>query len=96
MGAVDWHDFDLERLAERLRMRRSGPDAEKTVWAFERALDVARVDAELLDYLLTAVVCLIARANEEATPRDILETYFRRAPSDARWREELRPLLDDA
>ncbi len=94
MATIDWDEFDLDRLAECLRERRSAPDAEKTVWAFERALDIARVDAALLDYLLTAVVCLIARATNDATPRDILEAYFRRAPSDMRWREELRPLLD--
>ena len=92
MPTPDWHDIDLDRLADHLRERRSAPDAEKTLWAFERALEVARIDAELLDYLLTAVVCLAARAGD-ATPRDILETFFRRAPSDLRWREELRPLL---
>ncbi len=93
MATVDWDEFDLDRLAERLRERRSAPDAEKTVWGFERALEIARLDAALLDYLLTAVVCLNAR-EADATPRDILEAYFRRAPSDMRWREELRPLLD--
>jgi hypothetical protein len=92
MRASDWHDVDLDRLAEHLRERRSAPDAEKTLWAFERALEVARIDAELLDYLLTATVCLVARAGD-ATPRDILESFFRRAPTDVRWREELRPLL---
>jgi hypothetical protein len=89
---VDWHSFDLEQLAERLREERSAPDAERTVWAFERALEIARADAELLDYALAAIVCLLARAGE-TTPRDVLETYFRRAPSDWRWRDELRPLL---
>jgi hypothetical protein len=89
---TDWGTVDLERLAERLRQERSAPDAEKTIWAFERALEVARVETELLDYVLAAVVCLIARAGD-ITPREVLETFFRRAPSDLRWRDELRPLL---
>ena len=92
MEMTDWSDFDLERLAEQLREQHNAPDAEKTIWAFERALEVARLDAELLEYLLAAVVCLVARAGE-STPRDVLETFFRRAPSDFRWRDEFRPLF---
>ncbi len=93
MDAADWDGFDLERFAVHLRERRGAPDAEKTVWAFEQALEIARRDGELLDYLLTAVVCLMARFSD-TTPREIFEIYFRHAPSDARWRDELRPLLD--
>jgi hypothetical protein len=92
MAAVDWSGFDLEQLAERLREDRRAPDAERTIWAFERALEIARADPELLDDVLAAIVCLIARVGE-TTPRDVLETYFRRAPSDWRWRDELLPLL---
>ena len=89
---VDWHEFDLEGLARRLREDRDGPDAERTLWAFERVLEIARGDPELLHYVLTAAVCMVARA-DATTPRHVLETYFRRAPSDERWHEDLRPLL---
>ena len=56
-------------------------------------LEIARGDPELLEYVLTAAVCLVAR-RAATTPRHVLETYFRRAPSDERWHEDLRPLLD--
>jgi hypothetical protein len=89
---MDWHEFDLERLADGLRGDRDAPDAERTLWAFERVLEIARGDGELLQYVLTAAVCMVARA-EGTTPRHVLETYFRRSPSDERWYAELRPLL---
>ena len=92
MDDIDWHAVDLGRCAEHLRGERSGPDAERTVRAFERVLEIARGDSELLEYVLTAAVCLVARSNG-TTPRHVLETYFRRAPADERWNDELRPLL---
>jgi hypothetical protein len=90
---MDWHGFDLGGLAERLRDDRNPADAERTLWAFERVLEIARGDSELLEYVLVAAVCMVARAGE-TTPRHVLEAYFRRAPSDERWNEALRPLLD--
>jgi len=45
-----------------------------------------------LHYVLTAAVCMVARA-DATTPRHVLESYFRRAPTDERWDEDLRPLL---
>jgi hypothetical protein len=42
------------------------------IWSFEHALAAARVDPHLLDYLLVAAVCLIARAQRE-TPRAVLD-----------------------
>jgi hypothetical protein len=76
---VDWHEFDLEGLARQLRDDRDGRDAERTLWAFERVLEIARGDPELLHYVLTAAVCMVARA-DATTPRHVLDTYFRRAP----------------
>ena len=92
VGQVDWDAFTLERLAEGLRDHPGGPDGEKMIWAFERALAVARIDEELLDYPLAAVTCLLAHRHD-ATPRDVLEAYFRRAVSDELWREKYRRLL---
>lgn len=71
----------------------SGPasDAERSVWAFERAL-VARIDGDLLRHLLVACVCLVAHEEGE-TPRAVLERLFRRAVSDREWQEEFAPLL---
>jgi len=62
------------------------------IWAFEQALPVARLDPELLDYLLAAVVCLVARSTER-TPRDVLEMFFRRSVDDREWRTRYRPLF---
>ena len=62
------------------------------VWAFERALRVAAIDTELLGHLLAATVCLIA-ADEDSTPRSVLETFFRRSISDSRWRAQYLPLF---
>ena len=93
MAEVDWNAVDLGELAARLQDERSAPDAERTLWAFERVLDIARGDSELLEYVLTAAICLVARAGD-TTPRHVLETYFRRSPSDERWTGDIRPLLD--
>ena len=93
MVRVDWHDLDLGELSERLRAESSAPDADRTIWAFEQVLTIARGDPELLEFVLAAAVCLVARS-DETTPRHVLKTYLRRAPTDARWHDELRPLLD--
>ena len=82
----------LERLGDHLRQDPGGPEGEKMVWAFERALSVASVDTELLGHLLAATVCLIA-ADERSSPRSVLEAFFRRSVSDSRWREDYLPLF---
>jgi hypothetical protein len=89
---MDWDVIDLSGLIEDIRDRFLGPDAEKMVWAFERALATARIDEHLLDYLLVAVVCLVAHAHSE-TPRAVLEQVFRRSVSDEEWRERYAPLF---
>jgi hypothetical protein len=92
MSAVDWDTFGVERLAAELRDKRSGPDAEKMIFAFEEAVRVARIDENLLDYLLVATCCLLARV-DNSSPRDILETFFRRSLTTEEWREHYLPLL---
>ena len=87
-----WDAFELDRLASQVRTERPGPDAEKMVWAFERALAVAALDEELLDYLLAAAVCLLA-GRDGITPRDVLERYFRRSLSEDAWRERYAHLF---
>jgi hypothetical protein len=88
----DWDAFDLTPLAAMLRETAPRADAEKMIWAFERALPVARVDPELLDYLLAAVVCMVARGRE-CSPRDVLEAFFRRSVPDDVWRSRYLPLF---
>jgi hypothetical protein len=92
MAAVDWDAFDVERLATELRDKRRGPDAERMIWAFEEAVRVARIDEQLLDYLLVATCCLLARV-DDSSPREILETFFRRSLTTEEWREHYLPLL---
>jgi hypothetical protein len=82
----------LEHLADHLRRDPGGAEGEKMVWAFERALRVAAVDSELLGHLLAATVCLIA-ADECSSPRTVLEAYFRRSVTDAKWRDHYLPLF---
>ena len=89
---MDWDDIEPERLFEAIRSRGEPGDAERTVWAFERALVVARLDPELLRHLLVATVCLVAY-EEGSSPRAVLEQLFRRSVSDAEWRERFEPLL---
>ncbi len=89
---MDWDDVDPERLFDEIRARRPGSDAERTVWAFERGLAVARLDPELLRHLLVACVCLVAY-EERQSPRSVLEQLFRRSVSDREWRERFEPLL---
>jgi hypothetical protein len=90
---VDWHAFDLEQLTGELRGHlRSGPDAEKLIWAFEEAVRIARIDDELLSYFVVAAVCLLARL-DESSPRDVLEKFFRRSVSDEDWHRTYLPLF---
>jgi hypothetical protein len=89
---MDWETLDLEPLFEVIRQAGPAADAERTVWALERARSVARIDSTLLRYLLVASVALVA-AEEGETPRTILERTFRRSVSDAEWREHYAPLL---
>ena len=90
--AVDWHAFELRPLAEAIRRDLRAEEAERMLWAFEHALQAARVDPCLLDHLLVACTCLIARSHETA-PREILDQFFRRAAPDDVWRHRYRPLL---
>jgi hypothetical protein len=90
---MDWDTLEFSALFGHIRERFAESDAEKMVWAFERALDTARIDEHLLDYLLVAVVCLVARAQGD-TPRSVLEQVFRRSVSDDEWRDRYAPLLD--
>jgi hypothetical protein len=92
VATVDWDTFDVGRLASELRDKRSGPDAEKMIWAFEEAVRVARIDDALLDYLLVATCCLLART-DGSSPRDILETFFRRSLTTEEWQQYYLPLL---
>ncbi len=90
---MNWDSFDLEHLTGELRQRPGDADVEKTIWAFEEAVRVARIDDDLLRYQLAAITCLLARA-EEIPPRGVLEAFFRRSISDEEWRERLLPLFD--
>jgi hypothetical protein len=92
MPDLDWDQLDLEALADELRATLPPADAEKMVWAFEQALAVARIDGDLLRYLLAAVASLLARA-EESSPRDVFEAFFRRSVSDDEWRDRYARLL---
>ncbi len=89
---ADWHDHDPGPLYDELRATLPAPEAEKMVFAFERAFEVARIDDELVDYLLAAALCLRARS-DGATPRSVLEAFFRRAVPDEEWRERYADLL---
>jgi hypothetical protein len=89
---MDWHEFDLAPLAQELRATLPPPEAEKMVWAFEQAVAVARVDGELLDFLLAASICLAARRGD-TSPREVLESYFRRSVPDEIWRDRYLPLF---
>lgn len=89
---MHWDEIEPEPLFEAIRARGSAADAERTVWAFERALAVARVDPELLHHLLIATVCLVAY-EEGKPPRAVLEELFRRSVTDADWRDRFESLL---
>ncbi|HEX7255544.1 MAG TPA: hypothetical protein VF236_06410 [Gaiellaceae bacterium] len=92
MPAPNWHELDLTDLHEELRSTLPAPEAEKMIWAFEQALSVARIDGELLLYLLAAAASLVARA-EGSSPRAVFEAFFRRSVSDDEWRERFTRLL---
>ncbi|MGH2921032.1 MAG: hypothetical protein ACRDKU_03075 [Gaiellaceae bacterium] len=89
---MDWDRFELGDLAREIRADGKTADAEKMIWAFEEAVRVARIDPELLSYQLAALTCLIARL-EGASPRDVLEAFFRRSIPDDDWRERFLPLF---
>ena len=84
MATVDWDAFDFDPLVHELRERVGGPDGERMIWALEQAVGIARIDPELLDYMLAAVTCLLARATDRS-PRDVFEAYARRSISDEEW-----------
>jgi hypothetical protein len=89
---LDWHEVDLETLIGELRSTLAPVEAEKMVWAFEQALAAARIDADLLRYLLAATASLQARA-EESSPRTVFEDFFRRSVSDDDWRDRYAGLI---
>jgi hypothetical protein len=91
-GSVDWDGFDLGPLREELRRACNRAEAERMVYAFERAVAIARIDPELLPPLFAATACLLARV-EGVPPRAVLERYFRRAVSDEQWQEVYLPLF---
>jgi hypothetical protein len=92
VAPVDWSRLDLTTLAQQLRRGKRDREAERLIVAFEHVLELARADGAFLDDVLVAVICLLAHA-DGVTPRDVLETCFRRAMPDSRWRAELEPLL---
>jgi hypothetical protein len=92
MADVDWQRFDLEEFTRELRGSLSGPDADKLISAFELAVEVARIDDEMLSYLVVAIVCLLARM-DESSPRTVLEAFFRRSVTDEAWRRTYLPLF---
>lgn len=92
MHEPNWDDLDLQALEQELRSALPAPEAERMIWAFERALSVARIDGDLLRYLLAATASLVARA-EDSSPRDVFEAFFRRSVSDEEWRDRYSGLL---
>jgi hypothetical protein len=92
MQGLDWHGLDLETLARELRSTLPPAEAEKMVWAFEQAVEVARIDGDLLGYLLAATASLLARS-EGSSPRTVFEAFFRRSVSDDDWRERYAGLI---
>jgi hypothetical protein len=88
----NWDELDLEALEQELRNTLPAAEAEKMIWAFERALLAARIDDDLLRYLLAATASLLAAA-EASTPRAVFEAYFRRSVSDEEWRDRYAELL---
>jgi hypothetical protein len=92
MTDMDWDRLELDDLVRELRENVGGPDGEKMIWAFEQAIRVGRIDPELLEYMLAAVVCLLARSSDDS-PRAVLEDFFRRSITDQEWRERYLPLF---
>jgi hypothetical protein len=89
---MDWDTVDPEGLFAVIRARGQASDAERTIWAFERGIAVARLEPELLRHLLVACVCLVAYEDGQS-PRAVLEQLFRRSVSDGEWRDHFEPLL---
>jgi hypothetical protein len=89
---LDWHDMNLDALAEDLRATLPPAEAEKMLWAFEQVLAVARIDADLLRYHLAAVASLLA-LGEGSSPRAVFEAFFRRSVSDEEWHDRYAVLL---
>ena len=92
MRAIDWHELDLDTLAAELRSTLPAAEAEKMVWAFEQARSVARIDGDLLRYLLAATASLLARA-DDCSPRTVFEAFFRRSVSDDEWHDRYAGLI---
>jgi hypothetical protein len=92
MSAIDWHELDLSIVARELRATLPAAEAEKMVWAFEHALSAARIDGDLLRYLLAAVASLLAGV-DDSSPRTVFETFFRRSVSDEEWRDRYAGLF---
>ena len=92
ISTIDWHELDLSAVARELRETLPAAEAEKMVWAFEQALSTARIDGDLLPYLLAAAASLLASA-EGSSPRAVFETFFRRSVSDEEWRERYAGLF---
>ena len=91
-GLVVLVPADLAALASELRSTLPPAEAEKMVWAFEQAVGVARIEGDLLRYLLAATAALIARV-EDSSPRTIFEAFFRRSISDDEWRDRYAGLI---
>lgn len=88
----NWDELDLEPLQRELRSALPAAEAEKMIWAFDQALSVARIDGDLLRYLLAATASLVARA-EDSSPRHVFEAFFRRSVSDEEWRDRYAGLI---
>jgi hypothetical protein len=92
MQGLDWHELDLEMIARELRETLAPAEAERMVWAFEQALSVARIDGDLLRYLLAATASLLAGA-DGSSPRTVFEAFFRRSVSDDEWHDRYARLF---
>ena len=85
MQQPNWDELDLEALEQKLRNTLPPAEAEKMIWC-SRAPSVARVDGDLLRYLLGVVASLVD-ARTTPTPRAVFEAYFRRSVTDEEWRD---------
>jgi hypothetical protein len=66
MQQPNWDELDLEALEKELRNTLPEAEAEKMIWAFERALSVARIDGDLLPTSRRGIALCAAEAS---TPR---------------------------
>jgi hypothetical protein len=89
---MDWARVDLDGLVDELQATNVAADAERMARAFEEVLRLVRDDPDLLPSLLAAAVSLAAY-EEGASPRAVLEQWFRRSVSDEVWRERYLPLF---